>query len=85
MATPSGQLKIVIVEDDKFLQKILATKFAKEGFEVRSAFDGEEALKTIAEVKPDILLLDLILPKLDRKSTRLNSSHSDRSRMPSSA
>ncbi|MEY4723714.1 MAG: hypothetical protein RLZZ324_1227 [Candidatus Parcubacteria bacterium] len=57
-------LKIVIVEDDKFLQKILATKFVKEGFDVRTAGDGEEALRVVTEAPPDMVLLDLILPKI---------------------
>jgi len=64
MPETNAQLKIAIVEDDKFLQKILTTKFAKEGFDVRAAFDGEEALKIISADPPDLILLDLILPKL---------------------
>lgn len=47
-----------------FLQKILATKFAKEGFDVRVASDGEEALGVIRKKAPDIVLMDLILPKM---------------------
>lgn len=46
-----------------FLQKILATKFAKEGFDVHVASDGEDALTVIKKTVPDIVLMDLILPK----------------------
>lgn len=59
-----GKIKILMVEDDKFLQKILSTKFAKDGFDVRLASDGEEGLKAIAADRPDIILLDLIMPKV---------------------
>lgn len=63
-AAPSGQVKILVVEDDKFLQKILVTKFVKEGFDVRAASDGEEAMQALLAATPDIVLLDLILPKM---------------------
>lgn len=55
--------KILIVEDDQFLHKILATKIKQTGFEVTSAYDGESALKKIKE-SPDLVLLDLILPQM---------------------
>ena len=64
MAESAVQLKIAIVEDDKFLQKILTTKFVKEGFDVASASDGEEAVQKVTTDVPTLVLLDLILPKL---------------------
>lgn len=66
MPTPAAgaKLKVVLVEDDKFLQKILMTKFIKEGFDVRAASDAEEGLQLILADQPDIVLLDLILPKM---------------------
>jgi DNA-binding response OmpR family regulator len=57
-------IEVLIVEDDVFLRKILATKFGKEGFEVRVAAEGAEALELMREKKPSLLLLDLILPKV---------------------
>ncbi|HTK04549.1 MAG TPA: response regulator [Candidatus Eisenbacteria bacterium] len=63
-AAGGTQLKVVLVEDDKFLQKILMTKFIKEGFDVRSASDAEEGLQLILTEAPNIVLLDLILPKM---------------------
>jgi len=60
-----GKLKVLVVEDDQFLQKILLLKFAAEGFEVSGAADGEEALKRILAEAPNIVLLDLILPKMN--------------------
>ena len=61
----TGKLKVLVVEDDQFLQKILLLKFAAEGFEVSGAADGEEALKRILAEAPNIVLLDLILPKMN--------------------
>lgn len=55
-------MKILIVEDDKFLSELISTKLNKEGFEVSIALDGETGLdKAIKEI-PDIVLLDILLP-----------------------
>ncbi len=59
---PDPRHHVLFVEDDRFLQKILATKFAKEGFDVDAASDAEEALGMLRDKTPDIVLLDLILP-----------------------
>lgn len=55
--------KILIVEDEAALQDALKQAFVAEGYEIAQAFDGEEGIKLIKEGKPDIVLLDLILPK----------------------
>jgi len=60
-----AKLALLIVEDDKFLHKILLTKFQKEGFDVRGAADGEEALQALLTFQPTVILLDLILPKMN--------------------
>ena len=57
--------KILIVDDDKFLLDIYSLKFKSGGFEVDTAFGGEEAIKKIKESKPDILLLDIVMPGMD--------------------
>lgn len=59
------QAKVLVVEDDAFLSELLGTKLKKEGFEVTLAGDGETALVKMKEVKPDVILLDLMLPKMD--------------------
>ena len=56
---------IVLVEDDSFLQHLYETKFVNEGFTVRCAADGLKGLALIRELKPNIALLDVDLPKLD--------------------
>lgn len=54
--------KILIVEDDSFLQGLASTKLQKEGFNVVAAGDGEQALKLLDTESPDFVLLDIILP-----------------------
>ena len=56
---------ILIIEDDKFLRELIAQKLIKEGFEISEAVDGEEGMKKVKEEKPDLVLLDLILPGVD--------------------
>jgi DNA-binding response OmpR family regulator len=57
--------KILFIEDESALQKSVTEILKKEGYETISAFDGESGLKSAKEKKPDLILLDLILPKLD--------------------
>lgn len=57
--------KILIVEDDKFLRELITQKVLKEGYQVVEAVDGEEGIAKIKEEKPDLVLLDLILPGVD--------------------
>ncbi len=59
------QLRILLVEDDGFLLNMYADKFRAEGFEVFIADNGVKALKLTKEKLPDIILLDVILPKMD--------------------
>jgi len=55
--------KILLVEDDPFLSSLLKNRLQKEGLEVTLVKDGEEALSFLKSSKPDLILLDLILPK----------------------
>jgi len=57
--------KILIVEDEPTLNKALEEFLVEEKFEVFSAFDGEEGIKLAKEKNPDLILLDIILPKKD--------------------
>lgn len=59
----SNNLKVLIVEDETFLSSLLKGRFEKEGFEVDQAFDGEQALEILKKETPDVILLDLIMPK----------------------
>jgi DNA-binding response OmpR family regulator len=57
--------KVLVVEDDKFLSNAYKAGFEGEGFEVSIAFDGEEAMTQAKELMPDVILLDLLIPKVD--------------------
>ena len=57
--------KILFIEDEMKLQEALTTKLKNEGYDIFSALDGEEGLKMAEEQKPDLILLDIILPKKD--------------------
>lgn len=57
--------KVLLVEDDRFLGDLLAKHFTQEGFLFDLAVDGESALKKAEEMKPDLVLLDLLLPGID--------------------
>lgn len=57
--------KILIIEDDKFLRELIVRKLIKEGYETSEAIDGEEGIKKIKSDRPDLILLDLILPGID--------------------
>lgn len=57
--------KILIIEDDKFLRELLTQKLLKKNFKVLEALDGEEGIKNIKKEKPDLVLLNLILPGID--------------------
>ena len=56
--------KILIVEDEEIMIDLLQRKLTTEGYEVSVARDGEEGLKKMREIKPDIVLLDIIMPKM---------------------
>lgn len=56
---------ILIIEDDKFLRELIVQKLLKEGYETFEAIDGEDGIKKVREEKPDLVLLDLILPGID--------------------
>ena len=55
--------KILLIEDEQIMLNLLQRKLTEEGYEVSIAKDGEEGLETMAKEKPDIILLDIIMPK----------------------
>lgn len=61
--------KILVVEDDTYLANAYRVKFTKAGFEVKSAFDGDEAIATLQTFIPDLILLDIVMPKKDGFTT----------------
>ena len=62
---PQSPSKILIVEDEKPIAHTLELKLAREGFIVRVAYDGEEAVTRLKQEIFDLILLDLVMPKID--------------------
>jgi DNA-binding response OmpR family regulator len=58
----SKSKKILLAEDDSFLATLLKTRLVREGFEVATASNGDEVIPLLNKEKPDLLLLDIILP-----------------------
>ena len=57
--------KILVVDDEKPILDIIKFNLTKEGYDVYTAEDGQEALDKVEEVLPDLIILDLMLPKVD--------------------
>ncbi len=58
-------LRILVVDDDKQIVRLLKSYLEKAGFAVLSAFDGAEAQRVIRRERPDLVVLDLMLPERD--------------------
>lgn len=61
-------MRVLIVEDDMEIQQLVSYFFKKENYEVQTAGDGLEGLKTVKSFKPDLIVLDIMLPSLDGKN-----------------
>jgi len=57
--------KILVVEDEKDMTETLAFRLESNDYEVVKAYDGQEALEKVRKEKPDLIILDLMLPKID--------------------
>lgn len=61
---PKNSKKILLVEDDDTLADVYKTRLLAEGFDIKRVPNGEEALATALEYKPDLILLDVMMPKV---------------------
>ena len=61
MTTPH---RVLVAEDDRYLRRAAEARLRQQGFTVLTAADGEEALRVARAEQPDLILLDLIMPKL---------------------
>ena len=60
-----GKARILVVEDNRSLVRVYERLLQKEGYEVLTAFDGLEGLQKALKEKPDLIILDIIMPKMD--------------------
>jgi DNA-binding response OmpR family regulator len=72
--------KVLVVDDDEGIVELVQKALVKEGYEVVVAFDGEEALVKVREANPDVILLDLNMPKLNGFEVlkEIRQKHKDR-------
>jgi CheY-like chemotaxis protein/nitrogen-specific signal transduction histidine kinase len=63
--TRTGKKNVLIVDDDESFREVLKCVLAEEGYQISEAADGKDALARLAEVKPDLLVLDLHIPEID--------------------
>ncbi|ANQ53685.1 MULTISPECIES: response regulator [Thermosipho] len=57
--------KILVVDDSEVLRKITSFNLKKAGYEVYEAFDGVDGLEKMKDIKPDLIILDIMMPRLD--------------------
>ena len=57
--------RVLVVDDDPVIQKLLKVNFEMEGYEVLSAADGAEGLDQVASGNPDVIILDVMMPKMN--------------------
>jgi CheY-like chemotaxis protein len=62
--TDDRRPRVLVVEDDRFLRRVAEAALQRQGFVVTTAADGEEALEHATRVAPDVILLDLVMPKM---------------------
>ncbi len=70
--------RVLVVDDDEVIRQLIAVNLTLEGFEVETAHDGQDCLDRVHEVDPDIITLDVMMPRLDgwETATRLRTDRS---------
>ncbi len=72
--------RVLVVDDDEVIRQLIAVNLQLEGFEVHTAVDGRECLDRVAEVAPDVVTLDIMMPRLDGWDTAQQLRESERAR-----
>lgn len=63
--------RVLVVDDDEVIRQLIAVNLQMEGFDVHTAVDGQDCLDRVAEVGPDVVTLDVMMPRLDGWVTAL--------------
>jgi DNA-binding response OmpR family regulator len=61
----TAPLRVLVVDDEPMVREVLSRYLSRDGFDVATAADGDEALVRLGEAEPDLVLLDLMLPRID--------------------
>ncbi|GAA0366508.1 hypothetical protein GCM10009530_15390 [Microbispora corallina] len=69
---------MLVVDDDEVIRQLIAVNLTLEGFEVETAYDGQDCLDRVHDVDPDVITLDVMMPRLDgwETATRLRNDPS---------
>ena len=62
---PAAEIRMLVVEDDPFFQRVLQKRIAAEGYQVTAASDGREGMKAIVTYEPDLVISDWMMPQVD--------------------
>jgi sigma-B regulation protein RsbU (phosphoserine phosphatase) len=62
---PPGEIKVLVVEDDPFFQRVLQKRISIDGYQVMVASDGREGMKAIVTFEPDLVISDWMMPQVD--------------------
>ncbi|GIH74645.1 hypothetical protein Plo01_10740 [Planobispora longispora] len=70
--------KVLVVDDDEVIRQLIAVNLTLEGFQVETAFDGQNCLDRVRDVQPDVVTLDVMMPRMDgwTTATRLRGDDS---------
>jgi DNA-binding response OmpR family regulator len=60
-----GLGRVLVVDDDEVIRRLIAVNLQLEGFEVETAVDGQDCLDKVTEIDPDVITLDVMMPRLD--------------------
>ncbi|WP_238581011.1 response regulator transcription factor [Streptomonospora alba] len=60
-----GLARVLVVDDNEVIRQLIAVNLQLEGFEVHTAVDGEDCLARVGEIRPDVITLDIMMPRLD--------------------
>ena len=79
----SSLARVLVVDDDDVLRQLITVNLELEGFEVATAVDGQDCLDKVKQVRPDVITLDIMMPRLDgweaasRRTVAMSSSGSN--------
>lgn len=60
-----AQGRVLVVDDDEVIRQLIAVNLTLEGFEVETAVDGQDCLDRVGDARPDVITLDVMMPRLD--------------------
>jgi CheY-like chemotaxis protein len=66
-----GLGRVLVVDDDEVIRQLIAVNLQLEGFDVSTAVDGQDCLDRVAEIHPDVITLDVMMPRLDGWETAI--------------